>query len=204
MAGRIPASLINQSDTMPNTPLNDDEYDDLDDLLAALGPQAMDVSKLEGFLTAIVIGPRQPPQEQWLPLVWGADPVGETDAATSAAGLVLRHYHYMVEWMAKDPGSFEPIYECGGTWTADAWCEGFLAGMQLDAESWAPLRASQPGLLAPFQRDDANRAAKIAPAVIQIHAFWHKPQPKAAKVGRNDPCPCSSGKKYKKCCDAAG
>ena len=22
----------------------------------------------------------------------------------------------------------------------------------------------------------------------------------AAKVGRNDPCPCGSGKKYKKCC----
>jgi uncharacterized protein YecA (UPF0149 family) len=24
-----------------------------------------------------------------------------------------------------------------------------------------------------------------------------------AKVGRNDPCPCGSGKKYKKCCLAA-
>src|SRR5580704_12962981 len=26
----------------------------------------------------------------------------------------------------------------------------------------------------------------------------------AAKVGRNDPCPCGSGKKYKKCCGAGG
>ena len=25
---------------------------------------------------------------------------------------------------------------------------------------------------------------------------------KAAKSGRNDPCPCGSGKKYKKCCGA--
>jgi preprotein translocase subunit SecA len=24
------------------------------------------------------------------------------------------------------------------------------------------------------------------------------------KVGRNDPCPCGSGRKYKKCCGAAG
>ena len=24
----------------------------------------------------------------------------------------------------------------------------------------------------------------------------------AAKIGRNDPCPCGSGKKYKKCCGA--
>jgi preprotein translocase subunit SecA len=23
------------------------------------------------------------------------------------------------------------------------------------------------------------------------------------QVGRNDPCPCGSGKKYKKCCSAA-
>jgi preprotein translocase subunit SecA len=31
-----------------------------------------------------------------------------------------------------------------------------------------------------------------------------KPRPvlKGAKVGRNDPCPCGSGKKYKKCCGA--
>ena len=25
---------------------------------------------------------------------------------------------------------------------------------------------------------------------------------KSDKVGRNDPCPCGSGKKYKKCCGA--
>ena len=30
-----------------------------------------------------------------------------------------------------------------------------------------------------------------------------KPAPRVAKtVGRNDPCPCGSGKKYKKCCGA--
>ncbi len=27
-----------------------------------------------------------------------------------------------------------------------------------------------------------------------------KPVRTGAKVGRNDPCPCGSGKKYKKCC----
>ena len=34
----------------------------------------------------------------------------------------------------------------------------------------------------------------------------HGPEPKrrdAPKVGRNDPCPCGSGKKYKKCCGKA-
>ncbi len=28
--------------------------------------------------------------------------------------------------------------------------------------------------------------------------------PRAAKVGRNEPCPCGSGKKYKKCCGRVG
>jgi uncharacterized protein YecA (UPF0149 family) len=26
------------------------------------------------------------------------------------------------------------------------------------------------------------------------------PEAKIKKVGRNDPCPCGSGKKFKKCC----
>jgi preprotein translocase subunit SecA len=30
-----------------------------------------------------------------------------------------------------------------------------------------------------------------------------KPVRAGAKIGRNDPCPCGSGKKYKKCCGKA-
>jgi preprotein translocase subunit SecA len=37
--------------------------------------------------------------------------------------------------------------------------------------------------------------AKTAPKKIVL-----TPRVNAAKVGRNDPCPCGSGKKYKKCC----
>ena len=29
---------------------------------------------------------------------------------------------------------------------------------------------------------------------------WRSKEYKAQKIGRNDPCPCGSGKKYKKCC----
>ncbi len=28
----------------------------------------------------------------------------------------------------------------------------------------------------------------------------HQPYISPKKIGRNDPCPCGSGKKYKKCC----
>ncbi|MGD9164120.1 MAG: SEC-C metal-binding domain-containing protein, partial [Chromatiales bacterium] len=51
----------------------------------------------------------------------------------------------------------------------------------------------------------------ITPNVRSIHAYWlerregYPPSSSpvrrnASKVGRNDPCPCGSGKKYKKCC----
>jgi uncharacterized protein YecA (UPF0149 family) len=42
--------------------------------------------------------------------------------------------------------------------------------------------------------DKAKEERKKDPKKYQVHA--------ATQVGRNDPCPCGSGKKYKKCCGA--
>ena len=46
------------------------------------------------------------------------------------------------------------------------------------------------------------------PFVEELASLWHRRQPRSqppseratAKIGRNDPCPCGSGRKYKKCC----
>jgi SWIM/SEC-C metal-binding protein len=35
---------------------------------------------------------------------------------------------------------------------------------------------------------------------LEILLNWPKPIETQNKVGRNEPCPCGSGKKYKKCC----
>ncbi len=39
----------------------------------------------------------------------------------------------------------------------------------------------------------------------QVSSSGHRSEPRrdAPKLGRNDPCPCGSGKKYKKCCGGA-
>ena len=44
------------------------------------------------------------------------------------------------------------------------------------------------------------------PKVYEPPRILAQPQPvtRTQKVGRNDPCPCGSGKKYKKCCGKAG
>ncbi len=41
--------------------------------------------------------------------------------------------------------------------------------------------------------------------ITDLERALNPPEPaKSDKVSRNDPCPCGSGKKYKKCCGAAG
>ena len=75
--------------------------------------------------------------------------------------------------------------------------------------------------------DDVDDAAvwtgAIEPSLRNIHAYWLARRPSGApgaahpghgagvtlvraapKLGRNDPCPCGSGKKFKKCCGANG
>lgn len=56
----------------------------------------------------------------------------------------------------------------------------------------------------------ARTAAQAIPeAVLTLNAWRRRQRPdpstaaSGAKIGRNDPCPCGSGKKYKKCCGAS-
>ena len=65
----------------------------------------------------------------------------------------------------------------------------------------------------PAQREAL--AKQIPASVVEIYRFWlpyrqavhdllvSNIKRKQPKVGRNDPCPCGSGKKFKKCCGAS-
>jgi len=111
----------------------------------------------------------------------------------------------------------------------EEWCVGFVLGMNLDEAAWQPLLddAEAEEFLAPIllhgteagaaelERDpalaahDAGFAAALADAVLAIYDYWTPERAarttvrhEAPKVGRNDPCPCGSGRKFKKCCGA--
>ena len=116
----------------------------------------------------------------------------------------------------------------GKTYTiVDEWCEGYVRGVGLAAEEWRAAGEDMTRMLAPilaftgltdwlahekYSEAEADRVRDaIAPAVREIHAWWlakrgadaHVAEPRrreGPRVGRNDPCPCGSGKKYKKCC----
>ena len=116
---------------------------------------------------------------------------------------------------------------------AEAWAYGFVQGMKLCWNDWQTLLSTPQGqawfrpiaLLGEdeFSADQdeltrtpamrAELAQQIPQAVLAMHAHWlplrhavvertvaRSMQP---KVGRNEPCPCGSGKKFKKCCGAA-
>ena len=54
---------------------------------------------------------------------------------------------------------------------------------------------------------EIEQPSKATRMVLSRGAQKDAPEPvrkKGPEVGRNDPCPCGSGKKYKKCCGAAG
>ena len=229
--------------------LSEAALNELEDFLAdeSIEETSMDVSTLEGFLTAIVIGPQTVMPSRWLPWVWDrekgqAEAVFDNlDQANRIMNLLMGFMNGIAHAFMDDPPSFEPIYWRGGHWGAAEWCEGFLLGTQFDEDAWSSLWAGKPQLATPFLRlgtDDgleitrkANDADRwmdaVEPALVEIHAFWRErraSQPmglagddfplggrrrvvqvirEGPKVGRNDPCPCGSGKKYKKCCGAS-
>jgi hypothetical protein len=64
---------------------------------------------------------------------------------------------------------------------------------------WAACRQRHPG----YRERFAQRSAVMQELAGRIvSAARGSVERRTARVGRNDPCPCGSGKKYKKCCGA--
>lgn len=140
---------------------------------------------------------------------------------------VFALYNHVMESLNEDDyqALFQERVVAEKTYTiVDEWCEGFLRGINL----WGPLAASDAGMVEQqiqplrlfatevgFKKrdtmsDDEVEAQQqlIEPSVRELfqHFYEQRKQAKAPvvrdqqKVGRNDPCICGSGKKYKKCC----
>jgi uncharacterized protein len=234
-----------------STCLSDEELDELDQFLTsdATADEAMPLSVLDGYLTAIVIGPTTVMPSRWMPSVW--DPSGQhapefetIDQAQRITSLIFRHMNGIVWRLQHNPDSFDPVidvvaYENGAHESLDgeAWSFGFMQGVALTRSEWQPVfddptafGALRPIFLLgaetdelvdnedsltrwPDQREELTK--QIPSCVAAIYRFW-LPQRKAdrestiaaiparnlAKVGRNDPCPCGGGRKFKKCCGA--
>lgn len=117
-----------------------------------------------------------------------------------------------------------------GHWELKDWAEGFFTAIRED-DAWEELFEDREaiGLLTPLTlfhvgfnpensalqiEDEKQLVPLLITCVYQLRTYWRNKRNTAyapaaapfvresAKVGRNDPCTCGSGKKFKKCCGA--
>ncbi|OAN53508.1 UPF0149 family protein [Sphingobium sp. TCM1] len=148
----------------------------------------------------------------------------------AAVDLIMTHYHAILQslecpgdyapLLEVDTRSNEIMWEM--------WIDGFTQAMAIAPGGWTRIQADddagcQAALngirtlndfasgdlhLSDAEEDRWDREApELIPIWIEMLHQWRlesdSNRPAAvrrAKVGRNDPCPCGSGKKYKKCC----
>lgn len=187
---------------------------------------------LDGFLTAIAIGPDLIMPSEWLPAIWGGEEPVFDDAAQAQAiiGTIMNRYNEILGQVAERAVAPIIMETPGGDIIAVDWAEGFMQAVALRPLAWKPLLTSEtnitlmlpilalccdedgePLLDLPQDVEDSlfAEAGDIIPAcVLDIADYWRVTrtaplrQSSGVKTGRNDPCPCGSGKKFKKCCGA--
>jgi uncharacterized protein len=224
-------SPIRGRDPADGIRLSHDELDWLGGfLISDRAPETtLDLEQLDGFFTALNAGPEQVPIWQCIPRVWGTDDgtsprYDDPEQAAFVVELLTRHWNTIArrleDRVPHPPILLPDMVERQGR----GWAEGFLLAVSLHEDAWRPLlEAETPGsplgLIGQLADDDALPArmrsavlSRLPEITAAIRAGWHRrdaspfaPQPaRSAKIGRNDPCPCGSGRKYKKCCGVPG
>ena len=220
--------------------LTTSEYEELETFLLHESElkHPMNLDALDGFLTALVIGPDTIMPSEWLPRVWSSPDAPESPCfhsekqAERIMGLIMRMMNSIVHHLEEHTADYVPLPDLT-TFENDAsrhhsarlWCLGFIDGMNVRQASWSPLLKDEKAastilaisVVAGVLRDkltiDEEKEYEywklIPDAVLEIRDFWlpHRRQvmdglrqARAGGPGRNDPCPCGSGRKYKKCC----
>jgi uncharacterized protein len=191
----------------------------------------MSLEMLDGFFTALVIGPELAMPSEYLPAIWGADGGNGPDwdsqeQARHVFKLLGKHWNAIADRRLANAEHCPLIDNFGIALPGEQWADGFVAGIEMRRDAWAPMfddrRADQlvMSILAlcsdtptevKGQLTAAMREGILGqlPATLQmIAAYWRAPsmgslgrEPlRSTKIGRNEPCPCGSGKKFKKCC----
>jgi uncharacterized protein len=106
-------------------------------------PRVDGVSMLDGYLTAIVIGPCSIPPDEWF-----VDLLGKRGRIATAAGDVLAamtaivaRFNVISEGLSTAPKHHAPVFErtADGMALPQPWCTGFISAMRLRFDDWRPL-----------------------------------------------------------------
>ena len=181
-------------------------FEDLDEFL--MSDKTLDdcmlISDLDGFLTGVVISPDLIMPSEWLPRIWGDGvPVfwetldGQIIAGDWAEGfrdaIQLRPDQWMEILDDQETRNLVlPILSL--TFAEDGSpfmdiSDDVLREINDEAPSSIPAVVWAIDQVCKARRDDDENLSREDPR-------------RFGKVGRNEPCPCGSGRKYKRCCGA--
>ena len=152
------------------------------------------------------------------------------DEVKTALSLMMQHMNNIATTLMTQPDHFEALFQQRKTenkiYTIVDECEGYMRGVAMASADWDLNKPGMNILLGPMRAFSGDAALQthesfneveieniqkaITPNAREIHAYWlarrheiatHSPVRRSEpRVGRNEPCPCGSGKKYKKCC----
>jgi uncharacterized protein len=156
----------------------------------------------------------------------------ELDQGRDILGLLMRHWNTIAGTLFKDDVYVPLLLEDEkGVTHANDWARGFVRGMHMCHDGWAELFNDEehggcvipmmvlyhehdedpemrPEPISPERRE--NIILHVAAGLLAAYRYFkaHRTasvvtREPVGKIGRNDPCPCGSGKKYKKCCGGA-
>jgi len=120
----------------------------------------MDVSCIDGFLTALICGPRLVLPSEWLPWVWDIDNAVDTpqfesiEQAAHISKLLMRLHNDISFSLSQAPDMYEPLLTYNANPDSqdpipvlDEWCLGFIKGANLYPEDWEEFFAKERALL---------------------------------------------------------
>jgi uncharacterized protein len=193
---------------------------------------AMSLEVLDGFFTALITGPETIKPTEAMRVIWGDGDSGpdydSLEQAQFVTYLLVRHWNTIAQRLDGGLPHFPMLSKGGSEPDGREWAHGFVRGLLLRRDAWLPLvrhKEASPALMSILQligHEYAGDFQELTPEartetivllpllIFAIYRFWrdrgawsaHAEPERSTKVGRNEPCPCGSGRKYKRCCAA--
>ena len=190
----------------------------------------MRCDEMQGFMMALLSGPDALNPTNWLPEILGEESLFDAKERTEIERLVMAMAADMRRklnekilpdlWFYEDEAGNPDFY---------TWCNAYLYALDIVPTDWFeavdqeefedlfyPIMAlggiyddEENGevILHLNEKELTQLESDLPHVLLDIYWYWqaiiNKPQTvrrEGEKVGRNDPCPCGSGKKYKACC----
>lgn len=207
---------------VPLQPLTDAEETLLEQLLDESHSAGLWYAR--GVFAAIACEPSLQDVTAWLPLVLGQDVVDQ-QALRQLMGLLLRD-RFVVEQclelgepLVPEPGEdltlfckgFVRLSQASTVWPKDAEASALVLPLAVSAGylRLESLRAVLPEIGENAELWQKTQETELSARLLTLYTHFaaerlkQKTVQNAGKIGRNEPCPCGSGRKFKKCCGAA-